>query len=110
MTLRSRIPMLSALLVAGLAVAACGTGADMPDEAGAAAEMSAEELGRLGAEIEQAPDRAAEILEEEGLTWEEFEAAVRAVSADAEKARRYAEAFTEAGGQGTPPGSPAQAG
>ena len=110
MTLRSRILMLSLLLVAGLALAACGTSDDMPAEAGAAAELSAEELGRLGARIEQAPDRAAEILEDEGLTWEEFEAAVRAVSADAEKARRYAEAFTEAGGQGTLPGSPAQAG
>jgi len=103
MTRRSRILMLSALLVAGLAVAACGTD-EGPREAGAAAELSPEELGRLGARIEQEPDRAAEILEEEGLTWEEFEAAVRAVSADAGKARRYTEAFTAAGGQGTPPG------
>ena len=104
MTLRSRILMLSALLVAGLAVAACATD-EGPREAGAAAEFSPEELGRLGARIEQEPERAEAILEEAGLTWEELETAVRAVSADAGKARRYAEAFAEAGGQGALPGA-----
>ena len=105
MTPRIRVLTLSALLLGGLAVAACGANDDVPAEAGAAAELSAEELGRLGARIEQEPERAEAILEEAGLTWEELETAVRAISADAGKARRYAEAFAEAGGQGALPGA-----
>lgn len=97
--------LLTTLLSAGLGLTACGTHGDPPAAAGAAAELSAEELGRLGAQIEQSPEGAEAILDEHGLTWEEFEAAVRAVSADTGKARRYTEAFTAAGGEGEAPGA-----
>ena len=85
------------LLAGGLSLAACDAGDDEAPAA-EAADLSAEELGRLGAQLDQEPERAEAILEEAGVTWEEFEAAVREVSADAEEARSYSEAFAAAGG------------
>lgn len=104
MTRYVRVVTMSALLIAGLTAMGCGATGEDPEAAGAAAELSPEELGELGARLEQEPSRAEEILEEAGLSWEELESAVRAVSADADTARRYTEAFLAAGGQGTPPG------
>lgn len=92
-----RLLALCLLLAGALGMAACDRGDDESPAAGAA-DFSAEELGRLGAELDQEPERAEAILEDAGITWEEFEAAVREVSADSEEARRYAEAFAAAGG------------
>lgn len=90
------------LLAAGFGLAGCGDGDRGVEVDGAAAELSAAELGRLGAHLDQEPERAEELLDEAGLTWEDFEAAVRRVSADTGEARRYAKAFAKAGGETTP--------
>ncbi len=94
-----RLLALCLLLAGALGMAACDPGDDEAPAA-EAADFSAEELGRLGAELDQEPERAEAILEDAGITWEEFEAAVREVSADTEEARLYAEAFAAAGGEG----------
>ena len=87
------------LLLTGVLGVVAGDAGDDEAPATEAADLTAAELGRLGAELDQEPERAEEILDEAGLTWEQFEAAVREVSADTEEARRYAEAFAAAGGE-----------
>jgi hypothetical protein len=56
-------------------------------------DFAPEELGQLGARLEAQPEAADEILEAEGLTWEEFGQAVRDIAADAERAARYEEGY-----------------
>jgi hypothetical protein len=51
------------------------------------------ELGRLGARITVAPERADEILHEAGVAPAEFAAAVRDLASRPAAARRYREAF-----------------
>ena len=71
----------------------------------AAAELSPAELGEIGAELDRSPERAEEILREKGVDPDEFEAAVREVAADVDAARKYSRAFaeaqSEAGGDGS---------
>ena len=89
------------LLAAGLLAAGCGNEPEVAEPELTtvdAAELSPEELGRIGARLSQEPGRAEAILAEEGVTWEGFEAAVREVAANVETARRYAEAYRAAGG------------
>jgi hypothetical protein len=103
------ILLLTALLPLGLATAACQ---DEPTTAGTAAEpvdareLPPDELGRIGARLHAAPDDAETILEEEGVTWEDFQAAVREVSADVDAARRYSEAFHAAANGGAKAAEP----
>jgi hypothetical protein len=73
-----------------------GTPSPQTGETVAAADLSPEELGTLGAEIDREPERAAEILEERGLDPDEFAEAVRAVAADVGDSKDYAKAFGEA--------------
>ena len=57
------------------------------------ANLTPEQLGELGAEIEKTPDAAQQLLTERGLNEQTFEQAVRKVSEDPAAARRYAEAY-----------------
>lgn len=55
--------------------------------------MTAQELGRLGAEIRNSPDRADALLSEHGMTAEQLETEVRRVAADPEESRAYRQSF-----------------
>jgi hypothetical protein len=57
------------------------------------ATLSPEELGALGAQIHNTPDRANELLAEHGLDEASFEKAIRDVTENAEASKRYAEAY-----------------
>lgn len=63
-----------------------------------AAELSPEELGELGARLEENPDQIEQILQEHGLTLETFEAAIRDLTENPGEAKRYAEAYRSASG------------
>jgi Ni,Fe-hydrogenase III small subunit len=104
----TRTLLLSVLVLASGLALACGGSGDGGVEAetvGSAAELSPTDLGTLGARLHQSPQEADAILESEGLTWEEFEAAVRQVSADVGDAEAYAEAFEAGGGTQRAPGA-----
>jgi hypothetical protein len=58
-------------------------------------ELSTFELGRIGGRIYNEPDRVNEILEEVGLTPEQFEQKVRSVTNDPERSREYTRGFEE---------------
>jgi hypothetical protein len=91
------------LLAVALLAAGCANEPEVAEPEMAtfdAAELSPEELGRIGARLSQEPGRAEAILAEGGVTWEGFEAAVREAAASVETARRYAEAYRAAGGGG----------
>jgi hypothetical protein len=95
--------LLAALLLSlGIFGAACqdevATSDSTTAESVDAGELSPDELGRIGARLHEAPDDAEAILADEGITWEDYQAAVREVSADVESAQRYSEAFHAANG------------
>ena len=93
------ILLTAALLPLGLATAGC------QDEASSrravrvvdARELPPGELGRIGARLHAAPEKASDILDEEGVDWEGYQAAVREVSANVESSRLYSDAFHAAG-------------
>ena len=64
----------------------------------AAATLTPEELGELGAAIKKEPARADELLAQKNLNRQSFEAAIRDVTEDPDKSKRYAEAYRNAGG------------
>lgn len=59
----------------------------------AAASLTPEQLGQLGAKIKRQPEDAQRLLSEQGLTEETFEQQIRKVTEDAEASKRYAAAF-----------------
>ena len=59
-------------------------------------ELTAEQLGELGAEIRKNPDNAQRLLSEKGLSEESFAQAVRKVSEDPAASQRYAAAYKRA--------------
>ena len=61
-----------------------------------ASELTPEQLGVLGAQIQKTPDRAGELLSRHGLTDKTFEAKIRAVTENPDASKRYAEAFRKA--------------
>jgi hypothetical protein len=71
-------------VVAVLAVPACEQSPDDP-----------EELGVVAARLHAEPERESEILDEHGLTRDEFRVRVWEISEDPEAARRYTEAMEE---------------
>lgn len=87
------------LALAGLVAGCEGQAGDEPVGESTAAELSPEELGRLGGRIHAEPERADELLAEAGLTEEELAARVREVTADPDTSREYAEAFREVAGE-----------
>ncbi len=60
--------------------------------------LSPEKLGQLGVQLEAEPDRIEEILAEQGLTLDTYEAAIRRITENPGDARRYAEAYDNARG------------
>lgn len=64
----------------------------------AAVQLTPEELGQLGAAIKKEPARADELLSQRNLTRQSFEAAIRDLTEDPDKSKRYAEAYRNAGG------------
>ena len=80
-----------------LAVAVLSSCRDRAPDAELSADsaLSTVELGRVGARIYNEPERVSEILEEVGLTAEEFEQKVRDVTNDPEKSAEYTRGFQE---------------
>ena len=79
------------LLLVGLLVG-CGESEPAPELPEEQA-MGVPELGRLGGEIYNQPDRAEEILDSAGLTPEEFEERVRRITNDPVLSREYSRGF-----------------
>ena len=93
-----RTPLFVACLLLAILPLGCSDAETAAAETDAAvADLSPEELGRLGARLHESPGRAEEILAERGLTWEAFESAVRELAEDPEASRRYSEAFRAQG-------------
>ena len=93
----------TALLFSLLLVAACGgrektasTSTPAQPQATASINLTPEQLGELGAQIQKNPDRAQEILKHHGFTPESFEVAIRKVTENADASRRYAAAYRRA--------------
>lgn len=86
--------VVSFLIVAVVVVtlSACQGDAQEPTHT---ADLTAEELGEVGAKVWLKPEEADEILDGYGLTMEEFEQALNDVSSDSEKSRQYSRSFTE---------------
>ncbi len=82
--------VLAAFLAMGIAA---GCGETDGERAGAGAGLTAAELGELGGRIYAEPARAEQLLDEAGLTAEQFDARIREVASDPEVAREYTEAF-----------------
>ena len=61
-----------------------------------ARELTPEQLGELGAKIVNEPERADELLTEQGLTRETLEAEIRRITEDPEASKRYAQAYENA--------------
>ncbi len=76
--------------------ATSGVTATEPPVAQAAATLTPEQLGALGAEIKKQPNNATRILEQHGLTEETFEQAIRKVAEDPQASKRYADAYHKA--------------
>lgn len=78
--------------------AACREEESVPASANApaAANLTPEELGALGAQIAREPGRANELLSSRGLNEESFEEAIRQVTQDPEASQRYRDAYQKA--------------
>ena len=59
-------------------------------------QLTPEQLGELGAQIRKTPDRAAELLQQHGLTEQSFEAQIRKVTENPDASKRYASAYRKA--------------
>jgi hypothetical protein len=93
----ARIPAVLALTLS-LVLPACrqqevakGPGPAEPQQA--AVVLTPEQLGELGAQLSKNPDRADELLKQQGLTRDSFEKAVRDVTESADASKRYAAAY-----------------
>lgn len=87
--------LVSLLLIAGACAGETETAVEQPSEA---VELSPEELGELGVELESNPEQIEDILAERGMTLETYEAAIRRVTENPGEAKRYAEAYRNASG------------
>lgn len=61
------------------------------------ADLTPEELGELGAQIQKNPNDAQRLLTQRGLDEQKFEQAVRKVSEDPAAAKRYSDSYKKAG-------------
>lgn len=59
-------------------------------------DLTPEQLGELGAQIQKNPDRAQELLTHHGMTSESFEKAIRDVTKNPEASKKYAAAYRRA--------------
>jgi hypothetical protein len=62
----------------------------------AAANMTPEQLGELGARIKKEPSRAQELLSAHGLDDQSFEKEIRKITQDPVASKRYAAAYKNA--------------
>lgn len=62
----------------------------------ASLQLSPEQLGELGAQIQKTPDRASALLTQHGLTQQSFEAQIRKVTESPDASKRYAAAYRKA--------------
>jgi len=85
-------PALAAFMVGISLVTACGESEPEPELPNGEV-LSVIELGRLGGEIYNEPERAEQILDGAGLTPEEFEERVRRITNDPLLAREYSRGF-----------------
>jgi hypothetical protein len=92
----SRLDLILMTLVIVAVSAACGPQEPRVTTATTAVVHSPEELGRIGAEINRSPERADEILSQNGLDAASFEQEVRKVSEQQDSAQRYSESFRQA--------------
>lgn len=60
------------------------------------ATLTPEQLGELGARIRKSPENAQQLLAQQNLTAESFEAQIRAVTENAEASKRYSASFEAA--------------
>lgn len=96
--------MRTVLMISLLLVVACGRQQQQPasnaaaPQSVAAANLTPEQLGELGARIKKEPARADELLSQHGLTHESFEKAIRDVTEDAAASKRYAASYRRLGG------------
>lgn len=74
---------------------AAATPAPAATQQAAAAELTPEQLGELGAKIEKDPASAQQLLSEQGLNEATFEQAIRKVSSDPAASRRYRDAYAK---------------
>ena len=100
----------ASIIALTLLLAACGRNdervASTNAEAAAGAKLAAsttaqltpEQLGELGAQINRQPDRANELLAHHGLTRESFEQQIRKITEDPQASRRYAGAWKKVSG------------
>jgi hypothetical protein len=96
-----RTGMIASMILALTLTAGCrqtetttiATGEETP---AVAAEMTPEQLGELGAQIEREPERIDELLSERGLTRQSFEDQIRRITEEPEASRRYAQAYENA--------------
>ena len=90
--------MLCAILITGACSdrAADNSPATEAEATAAARDLSPEELGELGANIEKNPADAESLLSAKGLNEQSFEQAIRRVAEDPEASKRYAEAYHRA--------------
>jgi hypothetical protein len=94
MSWRARSRRALALAVVGLCAVTWACREDQPEtELPDGPAVGVVELGRIGGRIYNEPDRAREILEAAGMTPEEFESEVRAVTNDPLLAREYTRGF-----------------
>jgi hypothetical protein len=96
-----RTAMIASLILALTLTAGCRqtettTIATGEEAQAVAAEMTPEQLGELGAQIEREPERIDEILSERGLTRQSFEDEIRKITEEPEASRRYAQAYENA--------------
>jgi hypothetical protein len=92
---------LCALLVAGAcskqpATETASESSAQTSVASADTNLTAEQLGELGAQIQKNPGDAQKLLSEKGLSEESFAQAVRKVSEDPAASQRYAAAYKRA--------------
>ena len=85
-----RSVLLGAVLLGALA--ACG-GSEPDPEIAVSEEITLDELGRVGGAIYNEPERAEQILEEAGLSPEEFAERVRKITNDPVLSREYSRGF-----------------
>lgn len=58
-------------------------------------DLSAGQLGRIGAQVHSKPDKADSVLDRYDLTQDEFKNAIKDIMKDPNKARSYREAFID---------------
>lgn len=94
--------LIAVILLSFALVTGCERDATTTTDAGerpaasASVEMTPEQLGELGAEIERNPDRADELLNQRGLDERSFEQKIREITEEPEASQRYAAAYERA--------------